>query len=173
MLLGINPLRLSTAKRNREPWGVCVWGGNGEGKWGRWREGRRTGVRALGATKLPPSSRQPPCLTLLSATALSICWDLPSTPNSCCLIWPACLWIPASGHWFFPPSPGLCPHPSSRLPSSALYLCRTFFCPLSLLSDLFPLGGSAWPRPKGRCGRFSSWFCCFCNCCGWLQVRWG
>lgn len=34
MLLGISPLRLSTAKRNCEPWG-CVWGGNGEGKWGR------------------------------------------------------------------------------------------------------------------------------------------
>lgn len=60
MLLGINPLRLSTAKRNREPRGV--WGGNGEGKWGRWREGRRTGVRALGAAELPPSARQPPCL---------------------------------------------------------------------------------------------------------------
>lgn len=36
MLLGISPLRLSTAKRNCEPRGVCVGrGGNVEGKWGR------------------------------------------------------------------------------------------------------------------------------------------
>lgn len=175
MLLGINPLRLSTAKRNCEPWGV--WGGNGEGKWGRWREGRRTGARALGAAELPPSSRQPPGLHSALCHRLAPFAGTPPPPPPTPAAQSGRL---ASGfqslvHWFLPLPPGFCPCRSSRFPSSTRYLCRTpllSICP-SLLSDLFPLGGSAWPRPKGRCGRLSSWFCCFCSCSGWLQVRWG
>lgn len=68
MLLGISPLRLSTAKRNREPWGAG--GGDGEGKCERWREDRRTGARALGAAEGPLAQDSHLTSTLLSASTL-------------------------------------------------------------------------------------------------------
>ena len=174
MLLGISPLRLSTAKRNRKPWGGGGATQRGSGQGGGKAEGQGQGPweqqTGLPAQDIHLASAQ------LSATALPHSLGPPPTSTLPALICLAFLWIPASGHWLLPSL--------SRPLSVSLFLQVLFLhlprsrtsllsgC-LSSLSDLFPLKGSLWPGPRGRWGRPSSRSCCFCHCCGWLQVRWG
>lgn len=53
MLLGINPLRLSTAKRNREPWGVGGGQQHRGGEVGKVKGRQKDRARTRGAAELP------------------------------------------------------------------------------------------------------------------------
>lgn len=89
MLLGISPLRLSTAKRNREPWGV---GGGQRGGEVRKVEGRQKDRgQGPGSSRRASSSRQPPYLhsALCQHPAPSPGTPTPSltAPSGCPICW--------------------------------------------------------------------------------------
>lgn len=87
MLLGINPLRLSTAKRNHKPWGVE--GGQRGGEVGKVEGRQKDRGEGPGSSRTASQLKTATLPPLYSVTALPISWD-PPPPNFCCQIWPAC-----------------------------------------------------------------------------------
>lgn len=93
MLLGINPLRLSTAKRNHKPWGVE--GGQRGGEVGKVEGRQKDRGEGPGSSRTASQLKTATLPPLYSVTALPISWDPPPQlllPDLASLLLDSSLW---------------------------------------------------------------------------------